>query len=361
VEKTKIIAAMAAAAMLFAAQIYFSLNYNILFFYWIFISIVAIFLRERLVKINRKREENKITKSVIKKILYIMFGLILAPFFLWVLSEQINFALADYYYKKNPDNEAYLIKSASLAFRRHNYKLLLSGFYLHKANGLMNDPNITDEKKEDLKILISQAITAGESAARLAPNDIDVYAHLGRLYRNISDIVIGSQEVSINNFKKALELEPDNPIYLNELGKLYFNKKLFPEARDYFISALKIMPELDEARLELAKTFTEDNQPEEALKILNDLEIKNADIEILFEQGKIYFNQKKYEEARDKFLFILAKYPNHANALYSLGLTLEALGRPYEALPYYKKTLELNPHNQTIIDKMKNIEATISG
>ena len=47
----------------------------------------------------------------------------------------------------------------------------------------------------------------------------------------------------------ALALEPDNPRYLNELGKLYFNKKLYIEAGDNFINALKIMPDMSDQKI----------------------------------------------------------------------------------------------------------------
>jgi len=347
---------LSSAISLFTAQIIFPLDSVILFYYWVIIAFLMIYWQRIFFK-NYQNEPANNNLNKIKKAFLILFFLVALPVLFWVLSMQIKLARGEYLYQKEPNNENALIEAGRLAPRRYNYKLFLSRVYLGQAKSLMDMAVLDNNQKDQLRILIINAIKYSEEARSLAPNEVEVYEQLGLLYRDISSVAAGSDQLAISAFTKALELEPYNPVYLNELGKLFFKKKLFIEAADNFKRALKIRSDFFEAKFGLAKVYSLDGKENDALGIFAELETTGSDIEIFFEEGRIFFNQKKYNEAINKFLEVIKKYPNHANTLYSLGLTLEVLGRPDEAKLYFKKVLDLNPNNQTVIDKIKELDS----
>jgi tetratricopeptide (TPR) repeat protein len=48
--------------------------------------------------------------------------------------------------------------------------------------------------------------------------------------------------------------------------------------------------------------------------------------------------------------------PNHSNSLYFLGLCYEKKGEKEKALEYFKKVLELNPGNEVVLSKIRELE-----
>jgi tetratricopeptide (TPR) repeat protein len=355
IDQKNIIANFSAIVGLFAAQIIFPLDSIILFYFFVFLAAMILYFKRLFYRDDFTGKKENFVK--IRKAFMSLFLLSVLPILFWVLSIQINLVRADFEYQKNPNVESILIDANILAPNRYNYKLTLSRFYLDQAKSLMSN-GISDEgNRIKLERRISDSIEYANAARNLAPYNSEVYMHLGLLYRDISSVTAGSEERAISSFLEALELEPENPVYLNELGKLFLQKKMYIEAEDNFKSAVNMNPDFKEARFGLAKAYSVNNKEDEALGILADLETNSSDIEIYFEEGRILFNRKKYNEAINKFLEVLKKYPNHANTLYSLGLTLDAIGRYEEAVPYFKKVLEFNPNNQFVIKKIKELES----
>jgi len=53
---------------------------------------------------------------------------------------------------------------------------------------------------------------------------------------------------------------------------------------------------------------------------------------------------------------VVAFFPNHSNALYSLGIAYQAKGEKEKAIRVFEKVLELNPGNQDIIQKLGELK-----
>jgi tetratricopeptide (TPR) repeat protein len=65
----------------------------------------------------------------------------------------------------------------------------------------------------------------------------------------------GSMSLAIQNFKKALKYEPNNPIVLRHLGLAYSRKEGYEVAIDYLLKAREIEPKNAEIHLELADAY----------------------------------------------------------------------------------------------------------
>jgi len=82
----------------------------------------------------------------------------------------------------------------------------------------------------------------------LAPTDAKTFYLLGRFYA-----AAGEEEIAIKNYKKALDLKANDDYSALDLGKIYFDKKDYSNAKKYFEIVLKYAPTSDEAKEYLEK------------------------------------------------------------------------------------------------------------
>lgn len=168
----------------------------------------------------------------------------------------------------------------------------------------------------------------------------------------VGDALLGLRDVvnAIDHYKKALELEPDNPEVLtanvrgwneairlaplvaeNHIGLAHALqlKRDFPAAEEEYNQALKLDPENDVAK-EGLKSLNQDKQTAEAAKFF-DLALK------LQSEGK-------YDESLNEYLMAVQISPNDPKLHYNIGTAFQAKGDIPHAETAYKKSLELDPN-----------------
>ncbi len=68
--------------------------------------------------------------------------------------------------------------------------------------------------------------------------------------------------------------------------------------------------------------------------------------------GKIYTEQKKYEQAKKEFESILEKNENFGDALYGLGVVYENEGDIIKARSYWRKALKVQANHPDSLKKL---------
>jgi tetratricopeptide (TPR) repeat protein len=119
--------------------------------------------------------------------------------------------------------------------------------------------------------------------------------------------------------------------------------------------AIALKADLPDPYIVLAQVLEEGGKTDEAKKQLDaaaKLFPTNADI--LFAQGRLTFNAKDYAAAEKIFNNVVALVPNHANAMYSLGLIYLQRGDKAKALTQFEKVREITGPN---VDLEKQINA----
>jgi Flp pilus assembly protein TadD len=92
-----------------------------------------------------------------------------------------------------------------------------------------------------------EALAALERALQLDPQSASNHAYLGLYWQRQSDFVRAGQ-----SFQRAARLEPQNPIWLMNLGELAFLRGDVPTAHAYYLQATVVAPENDLAWRALA-------------------------------------------------------------------------------------------------------------
>ena len=216
-------------------------------------------------------------KNVINKSSPPLLFLPLVLCFLFLISKIFSFFLADinYNYAQKysshqlyPQAEIYIQKAISARPKEAIYHGLASSIYAsqnkiieaQRASDLAINlcPASTNLWKERAQVyaqlsvsdpkLFIYALEALEKNSLLAPTDAKTFYLLGRFYA-----AAGEEEIAIKNYKKALDLKANDDYSALDLGKIYFDKKDYSNAKKYFEIVLKYAPTSDEAKEYLEK------------------------------------------------------------------------------------------------------------
>ena len=109
----------------------------------------------------------------------------------------------------------------------------------------------------------------------------------------------------------ALKVDPKNADTLIQLGNLYYDHQVYPEAIEYYNRALEVRPKEVNVRTDLGTAYWYSGFPEKAVA--------------------------EYEKS-------LAAEPSHANSLFNLGVVqLEGMKSPARAIAAWERLLAANP------------------
>lgn len=356
-----------AALSMFAAQILYQINISVLFMYWFFIAMAMLSWRYTFPRIFADIAISAVSHrqlfSILRSITVIF---ILAFIYFNFLQAKYFLADVDYNNFRLTGDRVYLLAAARLNPNRYHYSIALAKDYVNEVRDSIdllslpvdvNKDLITEEKKKELQVNIELAIKAAEKATVTAPNSVVTWETLAAIYRDIKSITYGSLEHGINYFDRASALEPTNPVLLTELGKLYSARHQTNDAVNSYLLSIQNKRNYYEAYVGLAKEYEILGQVDKALVMLEEVNIKQSISELIYEAGRLYYNQKKYDKAVERFEEVLQIKPDYANALYSLGLAYQKQGQIGLAIEQFEKVLTLNPDNDGVkktIAELKN-------
>lgn len=338
-------------------QFLYSTNTNLLFLFWLFAALIMLF---GYLTNGKNLNEYVLVKESNPR----MFASLPVVGFVWLTLSVTLLSLSFKYYAgelkyvqaRAGSNEATNYQNAiNLNPYRSQYPIKLAKYRLERAlNELKKDDG--DVNMIMVENLINESLEAAKQAIMSNPESVAAHETMGMVYRRISSFSEGSNEKAIVAFKKASELEPSNPVLYTELAEIHMDLNNYNEAAVDFKKASELKPDYYRARIGLAKAYIEGDEYDEALTVLNKLAKETPTAEILYQKGRAYFNKKSYSEAASSFRTVLSISPNHANAIYSLGLALEEEGKIEQALYFFKKAKDLNPDNLELAEKINKIE-----
>lgn len=153
-------------------------------------------------------------------------------------------------------------------------------------------------------------------AAALAPDEPTIFNALGQTYT-----AIGETSLAIENFKHAVEIDPEMFESINNLGSICFNLGDYRSAERYFKSALALRPQATDFHYNLGLCYSRLGRIAEAIPEL----------------------EKALEWA-----------PNDVGVLYELGLAYESAGRKDDAFKVLQRGLSMSK-TQDLIDKVSEV------
>lgn len=206
-----------------------------------------------------------------------------------------------------------------------------------------------DSKKQTLD-KINQAINLAEKQQRqkayvilqdclqTMPDDLEVNVGFGSLC-----ILLGESGHAIQAFSKAVQSNPDNPVYLGFLGKAYLNHKEFDKAETQLRKALELSPHSWRILADLGETNMQMENFTDALNYLLDAhKLKPSDSIVLLNLSGCLYQLQRNEEALEYVEKVIRIDPTNYTAYNTLGTLLTDMGRLSEAVEYLEKAIKLN-------------------
>lgn len=179
-----------------------------------------------------------------------------------------------------------------------------------------------------------------QAAALIAefPGNPILYNILGAANAGLRNV-----EGAIENFKKALQINPDYAEAHNSLGIVLQSQGCFDEAIASYRKALQIRPDLVEAHNNLGTALKHQGRLDEAIASFGKaLKIDPRFAESYNNLGTALKDQGRLTEAISSFGKALQLNPRFAEAHSGLGVALQEQDRPYEAITSFDRAISFN-------------------
>jgi len=212
----------------------------------------------------------------------------------------------------------------------------------------------TSEHKFDLAASEYESIL--KNALPDDPANTDAYMYLGQLYYAKENYPLAKEQ-----FLKVLKFDPNNTTALYLLGSVWVDSNDSVKAIEAFRKVLQIDPENSEALNSLAYMYAEGNvHLDEAIRMVRKaIEIDPANGAYYDSLGWVLYKKGMYQES----LMALQKAQNYIEdeVLYDhIGDVYKALKQYAQARQYWRKSLDLDPHQISVQQKIKGSEKWIA-
>ncbi len=169
-----------------------------------------------------------------------------------------------------------------------------------------------------------------------SPHSAKVHFQMGAYYQ-----IEGRSAEAENEYKQAIELNPDMPDVHNNLGKLLIAKEQYDEAEKVLLTEIGIKPN-PVAYYNLATVYELKGNISEAKKYINKaLEMNLNYADALVDLGILYAREKNFDKALDLCRQTLVADPENKLAYKNITLIYLAKKQLKEAKEYYLKSKQM--------------------
>lgn len=229
---------------------------------------------------------------------------------------------------------------------------------------------------DEVKASIDLALQAKE----MVPANVENWSNLALMYQSVASFTAKADEHAIDSYLEAHKLEPQNPVFLDEIGKLYLLRadafrtvaggkdqkaqdaaKLMAEnlalATTYLREALQAKSDYFPAHYHMGIVFERQGRLPEAIAELEQyLKNNKQDAGVAFELAILYYRHQERDRALNLLEQVVSAQPNQVNARWYLAALYEERGMVDQAILQMERLLMIvgsNPAVQQRLDTLK--------
>lgn len=167
---------------------------------------------------------------------------------------------------------------------------------------------------------------------------------------SISYCKLGEFSKAEKSIRKALELNPQSKSLNHELAKVFLRSKSYDKALKILNSLDSKIPQKDILFKDISLAYYGMGNLQKALHFSGKSLEQNQDyFEALSVKGKALRELERFDEAIVQFDKILVKNPKHRDSLYQKGKILHNLGKYREALDLFDEVLSFRPRDNEVL------------
>jgi len=156
------------------------------------------------------------------------------------------------------------IQAITLNPNRPAYRLAYSQTNLALAQNIAAKKDLTDQDRQNISVLIQQAIAEAKAATALEPQNSLYWQNLAQIYRNLINFAQGADQWTIAAYQQTIAVEPTNPFLRINLGGVYYGLQKWDEAIRLFQEATFLKPDYANGHYNLAAAYREKGDYEKA-------------------------------------------------------------------------------------------------
>jgi tetratricopeptide (TPR) repeat protein len=167
----------------------------------------------------------------------------------------------------------------------------------------------------------------------------------------------GKTDLAIEHFQRALQIDPDHSVALQNLGSAYRQKKDWPQATRVLGKSLALNPDDAEANYSLAMVYAQTNDSDRAYEYLQKALLARPDYpEALNNLGILYLRTRRPEEAKQSFADSIRRAPAYDQAYLNLARVYSIEGDREKAKAVLLQLLKQFPDHAQAKQELKQLE-----
>jgi len=155
----------------------------------------------------------------------------------------------------------------------------------------------------------------------------------------------GLPDEAIRYGKLAVSIDPEHFNSWTLLGSAYYTKGEYALSAEAYGKAVALKPDVAEIQRNLGLACFELKETEKATAALKKAYDLNGDAEAAYYLGRLFYIEKRFDEALDYAVKAIQKNGRNAGAYNLKGAVLNQLGRPLEAVGCFQAGLVLAPED----------------
>lgn len=156
----------------------------------------------------------------------------------------------------------------------------------------------------------------------------------------------GALAQSEEALRKAVEAEPQNPIYHKELGRFYARRGAHSEAIREYQNAVDLAPSDADARLHLAELFAWTRDFDRSIVTYRELIIGHPEnLQARLGLAQVFRWSQRYADSEGQLREVLEVDPENRDAIYGMAQTAALAGDFVKALDFVNQGISLHPQD----------------
>ncbi|MDO8551896.1 MAG: tetratricopeptide repeat protein [bacterium] len=171
---------------------------------------------------------------------------------------------------QNQESQAYTFQGKAIDYNPYQpiFRASYSKTSLTIANNLTQKEELNDQDRQNISILIQQAIKEAKVAISLDPQNVIYWENIALVYRSLINSVQEADSWTVSAYQQAITLDPFNPNLRLSLGRVYYGLGEQDDAIDLFQQAIALKPDFTNGYYNLALSLKENGDLENAAAAL---------------------------------------------------------------------------------------------